>query len=279
VDVRAYFLLRTFRSITCPYRCPASWSHHLAFTSSWSDYCSDLPITNTAQRPYQPSPSRPRPAPVPPDYAAPGRRLITSLPTSASTPPGPLLPRRPQAGSCKELPLPFLIADLGRSCASGIQNPRNCPYIAGSRGLTCARHAVYPAIYGANSNFIAFAVVCYPAPTVTFGAMGGTKATRPRTALTQHRELLSALFEVKRVIVGPGPDGYGCLASLIAGGHFLIDGVPCVAKNPRRADPPRSWASTFAPGAVHHPRSGALDILGTRIYRAPGRASTSEYRP
>src|SRR5437764_10022296 len=95
-----------------------------------------------------------------------------------------------------------------------------------------------------------------------------TPAT-PEAAEAARASLESALFEMKRVIVGQETLLERVLVALLVGGHLLIEGVPGLAKT--------LTVKTLADvvGGTHNriqftPDLVPSDLVGTRIYRPGG---------
>ena len=94
-------------------------------------------------------------------------------------------------------------------------------------------------------------------------AVGDADATR--------RTLESAMFEMKRVIVGQEAMLERVLVALLAGGHLLIEGVPGLAKTLTVKTLADVLGGTFK-RVQFTPDLVPSDLIGTRIYR-PNRGS------
>jgi len=104
---------------------------------------------------------------------------------------------------------------------------------------------------------------------------GGTDAapdgaTTAREAAEARATLETALFEMKRVIVGQEAMLERVLVGLLAGGHLLIEGVPGLAKTLTIATLAEVIGGTFQ-RVQFTPDLVPSDLVGTRIYR-PGTA-------
>jgi MoxR-like ATPase len=84
---------------------------------------------------------------------------------------------------------------------------------------------------------------------------------------TEATQLETALFEVKRVIVGQDRAIERLFVCLLAQGHCLLEGVPGLAKTLAMETLARVYGGTFA-RIQFTPDLLPADIVGTRIYRA-----------
>ena len=100
-----------------------------------------------------------------------------------------------------------------------------------------------------------------------------TQQTTPAQDATQ---LEKTLFEVKRVIVGQDRMIERMMVCLLARGHCLLEGVPGVAKTLAVETLAKVVGGTFA-RIQFTPDLVPADILGTRVYRARRRRSTSSW--
>ena len=97
-------------------------------------------------------------------------------------------------------------------------------------------------------------------------------AVRPAPATRESAQLETALFEVKKVIVGQDRALERIFVCLLARGHCLIEGVPGLAKTLSVETLARVVGGTFV-RLQFTPDLIPSDIVGTRIYRA----STEEF--
>ncbi len=79
-------------------------------------------------------------------------------------------------------------------------------------------------------------------------------------------QLETALFEVKRVIVGQEPMLERLLVALLAGGHVLLEGVPGLAKTRTINTLADALGGTFS-RIQFTPDLVPADLVGTRVYR------------
>src|SRR5215213_2154226 len=86
------------------------------------------------------------------------------------------------------------------------------------------------------------------------------------TAAEARRALESALFEVKRVIVGQEGMLERVFVALLAGGHVLLEGVPGLAKTLTIKTVAEVLGGTFK-RIQFTPDLVPADLVGTRIYR------------
>jgi len=97
-------------------------------------------------------------------------------------------------------------------------------------------------------------------------------------ATTSHGQLESALFEIKRVIVGQEGMLERVLIALLARGHLLLEGVPGLAKTLTI-----STVADVLGGAFHRvqftPDLVPSDLVGTRIYRPDSGKFDTELGP
>jgi MoxR-like ATPase len=88
----------------------------------------------------------------------------------------------------------------------------------------------------------------------------------PSPARAAHDSLESALFEVKRVIVGQEAMLERVLVALLAGGHVLLEGVPGLAKTLTVKTVAEVLGGSFK-RLQFTPDLVPADLVGTRIYR------------
>src|SRR6188508_1638548 len=88
----------------------------------------------------------------------------------------------------------------------------------------------------------------------------------PRPARLAHDALESALFEIKRVIVGQEAMLERVLVALLAGGHVLLEGVPGLAKTLTVKTVADVLGGSFK-RLQFTPDLVPADLVGTRIYR------------
>jgi MoxR-like ATPase len=98
-------------------------------------------------------------------------------------------------------------------------------------------------------------------------ALEGEQGDRPERAA--HDALESALFEIKRVIVGQEAMLERVLVALLAGGHVLLEGVPGLAKTLTVKTVADVLGGSFK-RLQFTPDLVPADLVGTRIYRAGG---------
>ena len=90
--------------------------------------------------------------------------------------------------------------------------------------------------------------------------------------------LETALFEIKRVIVGQEEMLERVLVALLAGGHILLEGVPGLAKTLTVATVAKVLGGTFK-RVQFTPDLVPSDLVGTRIYRVDSGAFETELGP
>jgi MoxR-like ATPase len=95
-------------------------------------------------------------------------------------------------------------------------------------------------------------------------ALGHSDEPRPERAA--HDALESALFEIKRVIVGQEAMLERVLVALLAGGHVLLEGVPGLAKTLTVKTVADVLGGSFK-RLQFTPDLVPADLVGTRIYR------------
>jgi MoxR-like ATPase len=88
----------------------------------------------------------------------------------------------------------------------------------------------------------------------------------PNAARTAHDALETALFEIKRVIVGQEAMLERVLVALLAGGHVLLEGVPGLAKTLTVKTVADVLGGSFK-RLQFTPDLVPADLVGTRIYR------------
>ena len=91
-------------------------------------------------------------------------------------------------------------------------------------------------------------------------------AQEPRPERAAHDALESALFEIKRVIVGQEAMLERVLVALLAGGHVLLEGVPGLAKTLTVKTVADVLGGSFK-RLQFTPDLVPADLVGTRIYR------------
>src|SRR3954453_18358274 len=97
--------------------------------------------------------------------------------------------------------------------------------------------------------------------------MTGTGASSPIDDNAQHAaHLETALFEVKRVIVGQDRMVERAMVCLLARGHCLIEGVPGIAKTLTVSTLSQVIGGTFE-SLQFTPDLVPADIVGTRVWR------------
>jgi MoxR-like ATPase len=97
-------------------------------------------------------------------------------------------------------------------------------------------------------------------------------------AKTAHNALESALFEIKRVIVGQEAMLERVLVALLAGGHVLLEGVPGLAKTLTVKTVADVLGGSFK-RLQFTPDLVPADLVGTRIYRADTGGFDTELGP
>src|SRR5215204_5854608 len=100
----------------------------------------------------------------------------------------------------------------------------------------------------------------------------------PSAAKTAHDALESALFEIKRVIVGQEAMLERLLVALLAGGHVLLEGVPGLAKTLTVKTLADALGGAFK-RLQFTPDLVPADLVGTRIYRADTGGFDTELGP
>ena len=110
-------------------------------------------------------------------------------------------------------------------------------------------------------------------------ALEGTEGrTEPDPARQAHGALESALFEIKRVIVGQEAMLERVLVALLAGGHVLLEGVPGLAKTLTVKTVADVLGGSFK-RLQFTPDLVPADLVGTRIYRADTGGFDTELGP
>src|SRR6201990_876897 len=97
------------------------------------------------------------------------------------------------------------------------------------------------------------------------------RVEEPSPSRAAHDDLESALFEIKRVIVGQEAMLERVLVALLAGGHVLLEGVPGLAKTLTVKTLADVLEASFR-RIQFTPDLVPADLVGTRIYR-PDRGS------
>src|SRR5881409_2179538 len=100
----------------------------------------------------------------------------------------------------------------------------------------------------------------------------------PNPARQAHDALESALFEIKRVIVGQEAMLERVLVALLAGGHVLLEGVPGLAKTLTVKTVADVLGGSFK-RLQFTPDLVPADLVGTRIYRADTGGFDTELGP
>jgi MoxR-like ATPase len=100
----------------------------------------------------------------------------------------------------------------------------------------------------------------------------------PKPARVAHDALESALFEIKRVIVGQEAMLERVLVALLAGGHVLLEGVPGLAKTLTVKTVADVLGGSFK-RLQFTPDLVPADLVGTRIYRADTGGFDTELGP
>src|SRR4051794_14347096 len=100
----------------------------------------------------------------------------------------------------------------------------------------------------------------------------------PNAARAAHDALESALFEIKRVIVGQEAMLERVLVALLAGGHVLLEGVPGLAKTLTVKTVADVLGGSFK-RLQFTPDLVPADLVGTRIYRADTGGVRTQARP
>src|SRR6201994_1291854 len=93
------------------------------------------------------------------------------------------------------------------------------------------------------------------------------RPSEPDPARAAHDGLETALFEIKRVIVGQEAMLERVLVALLAGGHVLLEGVPGLAKTLTVKTVADVLGGSFK-RLQFTPDLVPADLVGTRIYRA-----------
>jgi len=102
--------------------------------------------------------------------------------------------------------------------------------------------------------------------TIEEGRLQVVADDRAAAAREAHNALESALFEIKRVIVGQEAMLERVLVALLAGGHVLLEGVPGLAKTLTVKTVSDVLGGTFR-RLQFTPDLVPSDLVGTRIYR------------
>jgi MoxR-like ATPase len=97
-------------------------------------------------------------------------------------------------------------------------------------------------------------------------------------AATAHSQLETALFEIKRVIVGQEGMLERVLIALLSNGHLLLEGVPGLAKTLTISTVARVLGGTFH-RVQFTPDLVPSDLVGTRIYRPDSGTFDTELGP
>ncbi len=105
--------------------------------------------------------------------------------------------------------------------------------------------------------------------TIEEGRLHAVADTRAAAAREAHDALETALFEVKRVIVGQEAMLERVLVALLAGGHVLLEGVPGLAKTLTIKTVADVLGGSFK-RLQFTPDLVPSDLVGTRIYRVGG---------
>src|ERR671932_1957776 len=113
--------------------------------------------------------------------------------------------------------------------------------------------------------------------TPTAAPPAGDPAALPRGAEAR-RALETALFEMKRVIVGQDAMLERVFVALLAGGHLLLEGVPGLAKTLTIKTLADVLGGTFR-RIQFTPDLVPSDVVGTRIYRPDTGAFDTELGP
>jgi MoxR-like ATPase len=100
----------------------------------------------------------------------------------------------------------------------------------------------------------------------------------PEPARQAHEDLESALFEIKRVIVGQEAMLERVLVALLAGGHVLLEGVPGLAKTLTVKTVADVLGGSFK-RLQFTPDLVPADLVGTRIYRPDTGGFQTEWGP
>src|SRR5829696_7443414 len=110
-------------------------------------------------------------------------------------------------------------------------------------------------------------------------ALEGEEERRsPTPAREAHDALESALFEIKRVIVGQEAMLERVIVALLAGGHVLLEGVPGLAKTLTVKTVSDVLGGSFK-RLQFTPDLVPADLVGTRIYRADTGGFDTELGP
>ena len=110
------------------------------------------------------------------------------------------------------------------------------------------------------------------------GPGGRRGAARQPAAREAHDALESALFEIKRVIVGQEAMLERVIVALLAGGHVLLEGVPGLAKTLTVKTVSDVLGGSFK-RLQFTPDLVPADLVGTRIYRADTGGFDTELGP
>ena len=90
------------------------------------------------------------------------------------------------------------------------------------------------------------------------------RTPEPNPSRAAHDDLETALFEIKRVIVGQEAMLERVLVALLAGGHVLLEGVPGLAKTLTVRTLARVLGGSFS-RVQFTPDLVPADLVGTRI--------------
>ncbi len=104
------------------------------------------------------------------------------------------------------------------------------------------------------------------------------ETTRLRPVRDARKGLESALFEIKRVIVGQEGMLERVFVALLAGGHVLLEGVPGLAKTLTVKTVADALGGTFK-RIQFTPDLVPADLIGTRIYRPDSGSFDTELGP
>src|SRR5215207_7743609 len=95
----------------------------------------------------------------------------------------------------------------------------------------------------------------------------------PGPASPEAKQLETALFEIKKVVVGQDRAIERLVVCLLARGHCLLEGVPGLAKTLARVSGGSFSRLQFTPDLL------PADLIGTRIYRTSSEAFDVELGP
>ncbi|MBA2515109.1 MAG: AAA family ATPase, partial [Solirubrobacterales bacterium] len=110
------------------------------------------------------------------------------------------------------------------------------------------------------------------------GRLHAVAGDRVEAAREAHAALESALFEIKRVIVGQEAMLERVLVALLAGGHVLLEGVPGLAKTLTVKTVADVLGGSFK-RLQFTPDLVPSDLIGTRIYRPDTHGFDTELGP